>query len=1098
MAEERRLVTILFADVVDSTAMGESMDPEDVRALLGRLFEIAREAIEEHGGRVEKFIGDAIMAVFGLPTAHEDDAARALSAALDLRDRVRADPALGDRLPIRLGVNGGEVIATRDADAQQFLVTGDAVNTAARLQQGGEAWTILVGDRTVRAAGERFSFGPPLAIQAKGKGAPIAARSLEGRVEGPAKRRDGRLVGREADLAQLELVAQRSFDERRPYLVSIVAPAGVGKSRLLEEFLGRLDRETQVALAQCLPYGQRLTYWPMRSILLSIVGSADDISADELRNALLRWFQDAAEPDAERSADLLVATVGGPEVEGGDRLSLFAAWRRFIELAAERSPIVLVIEDLHWSSDSLLDLVEAILQPRVDVPLLMIALARPELLDRRPSWGGGRRNAVSIALQPLPSKAVAELVADLLGADDPQIIDAVVRRADGNPFYAGEIVRSLVDRVGLDGSPEAVAEAIASLPDTVHATVLARLDALEPPNRRAVQLGAVLGRTFEPAALCALDSSLSPVDAEAAIASLIDHDLLRPGSGSRVTFRHILIREVAYGTLPRAERARLHAAAGTWLETAAVAGHREEELAELVAFHLREATLLGSLLGDGASPEIGARAVSWLRRAAEAAAAGAAGVEAARHLNAALELAPREAQVELYERLGQVWVGGDQALEAFDRAYELTRELRMGPDHELRTLAQWLIVHTRWTGSVSAPADPDERERRYRELERIVSEAGNAISERSHLLAELALGFRTMPIDRPDPEASAMAAVHAEHALAKAEEVGDADLLSAALDAVVTAAISDDRPRAVMRLVERRFALADRVSTAERADALIVASWMHALLGELEAAERAADRAREGLVSGQASNWVLGATAWRILALHALGRWDEALVDATRAERSWLESELQAPWYALNGFMAAYAVAHARGDVVAADHWRELTDRIYERSDRSIRTTRLHGFVHGQAAPLVDQVVVAFRDFTGRLDYVHLVLGLLADQRHPVPTPALDAIVEYCEPRDQRLVTAQALRLRGIVGGSRADLEVALGTFEAMGARPYSARTRTELGLLTGDRDLVGRGLDALEALGDVVQAARVAQQLREGGSTVVRAGGVAEDPAVS
>ncbi|MEO7664567.1 MAG: adenylate/guanylate cyclase domain-containing protein, partial [Candidatus Limnocylindrales bacterium] len=579
MAEERRLVTVLFVDVVGSTSLGESLDPEDVRALLGRLFAIAREAVEQHGGRVEKFIGDAIMAVFGLPIAHDDDAARALSAAIALRDRVREDAGLRDRLAIRLGVNGGEVIASRDENAQEFMVTGDPVNTAARLQQAAEPWAILVGERTVRAAGDRFTFGPPTAIDAKGKANPIPARMLEG-TAGPATRaRHNRIVGRQADLLQLDLTAQRSFAERRPFLVSVVAPAGVGKSRLLEEFLDRLEPGVQVALAQCLPYGQRLTYWPMRGILLSIVGLPDDISPEDVRRHLVAWLRESGDTEPERTGELLAATIGASEVESADRVALFTAWRRLVELAAERAPLVLIIEDLHWSSDSLLDLVESILQPRVDVPLVMIALARPELLDRRPGWGGGRRNAVSISLEALPEAAVAELVGDLLGNPTPDIIEAVVARAEGNPFYAGEIVRSLTDQLGPDPDPLRVPAAIAALPDTVQATVLARLDSLGPGARRAVQLGAVLGRAFQARALPALDSDLSDDDVTAAIDALVDRDLVRASGRGLLTFRHILIREVAYSTLPRSERARLHAAAGTWLEAEASDSGREEELA---------------------------------------------------------------------------------------------------------------------------------------------------------------------------------------------------------------------------------------------------------------------------------------------------------------------------------------------------------------------------------------------------------------------------------------------------------------------------------------------------------------------------------------
>ncbi len=1080
MAEERRLVTVLFADVVGSTALGESMDPEDVRSLLGRLFEIAREVIEEHGGRLEKFIGDAIMAVFGLPTAHDDDAARALSAALDLRDRVQADPTLAERVPIRLGVNGGEVIATRDADAHQFLITGDPVNTAARLQQAGDPWTILVGDRTVRAAGDRFSFGPTLALEAKGKGAPVKARQLLGRQETPARRR-GRLVGRQADLDQLALVSRRAFDERRPFLVSVVAPAGVGKTRLLEEFLDGLAPTTRVATAQCLPYGQRLTYWPMRSILLSIVELTEGAAPGEVRSALVTWLRERSEPDPERTAELLVATVGGSEVEGGDRGALFNAWRRFVELAAERAPLVLVIEDLHWSSDSLLDLVEAILQPRADVPLLMIALARPELLDRRPAWGGGWRSTISISLEPLPTAAVAELVADLLGGDDPRIVEAVVQRAEGNPFYAGEIVRSLVERLGPAPDSEAVSGAIAALPDTVHATVLARLDALEPSVRRAVQLGAVLGRTFEPAALPAVDPSISTEIADEAVAALIDRDLLRPSGATALTFRHILIREVAYGTLPRAERARLHAAAGAWVEHEAVAGQREDELAELVAFHLREAVTLGRLLGEQASPDLVTRTVAWLRRAAEAAAAGAASAEAARHLNAAIELAPRELLADLYERLGQVWVGGDQAAEAFEHAYQLVRELDLGPDRELRTLAQGLVVGTRWIGSIGFRLAPADREQRYGEVERLL---GENVSEESRLHGLLALGFRPLTANRPTPDAVEAGQRHADAAVELAQRLGNVDLTSAGLDAATVTVFVRQQPRELLAYVERRLGLGDRLSTGERTDAEIVNAWMHALLGELPAAEQAAERARAGMTSGQASSWVLGATAWRVLVLFAQGRWDEALTDAARAERAWQESELAAPWYALNGLIAAHAVARARGDSIAADHWRELAYRIFERSGPETRTQHLQSYFTEDLDELAQRLIVNHLEWTGRYDYIFLAMALLADRRHPVPPEALDELLEYCAARDLLLVSSQARRLRGVLRGDRADLEAAIEELERIGARPFVARARAELGLLLGDREAVNAAVDALEALGDVEHAGRVAQQLRTGDGT--------------
>src|SRR5450432_344588 len=304
MTEERRLVTILFADVQGSTALGESLDPEDLRALLRRYYAIASEVIGDYGGTVEKFIGDAVMAVFGLPVAHGDDAERALGAALELRDRVRADPRLGDRLPIRLGVASGEVVARRDASAgEDFLITGDAVNTAARLQQQAEPWAILVAERSSLSAGG-FRFGPSARIDAKGKALPIPARVLVGRAA--KARRQLPMIGRDADLLQLELVARRVFTERRPFLVSIVAPAGTGKTRLVEALLDRLPEIAgggTVAIAQCLPYGQRLTYWPLRAVLSRLVGIDDDTPPEEARRMTAAWLQDRGVEGAAGVAD---------------------------------------------------------------------------------------------------------------------------------------------------------------------------------------------------------------------------------------------------------------------------------------------------------------------------------------------------------------------------------------------------------------------------------------------------------------------------------------------------------------------------------------------------------------------------------------------------------------------------------------------------------------------------------------------------------------------------------------------------------------------------------------------------------------------------
>ncbi len=526
MAEERRLVTVLCADATGSTALGEALDPEDVRALLARFYGIAREIIGAHGGTLEKFIGDAVMAVFGLPQAHSDDPQRALTAALALRDRTRSDAKIGARLPIRIGVSTGEVVATRDPSATDFLVTGDVVNVAARLQQAAESWGILAGERTVHAA-PGFEFGAPQRIQAKGKAEPIVALSLIGARPMPAIRQVP-IVGRDVDIAQLELVARRMSQEQRPFLVSLIAPAGIGKTRLVEEFLNRLPTivpHATVAIAQCLPYGQRLTYWPLRGVLFRLVGISEDTEPIVIREAVRSWAREVGIEGAERAADLLSATVGAGEVEVIDRDALFGAWRAMIEAAAKRRPLVLIFEDLHWSSDSLLDLFEFVMQPRGDTPVLMIALARAELLDRRPVWGGGRQNYVALTLQPLTDDALGALVGYILPGSPRSIVSKIVARAEGNPFYAGEIVRSIMERVTVLDNEAAVADALARLPDTVQATILARLDLLEPAARRVLQLGAVFGRAFRRLGIAALAPDLA-ADLSQLLGRLVDKDLI--------------------------------------------------------------------------------------------------------------------------------------------------------------------------------------------------------------------------------------------------------------------------------------------------------------------------------------------------------------------------------------------------------------------------------------------------------------------------------------------------------------------------------------------------------------------------------------------
>jgi hypothetical protein len=451
---------------------------------------------------------------------------------------------------------------------------------------------------------------------------------------------------------------------------------------------------------------------------------------------------------------------------------------------------------------------------------------------------------------------------------------------------------------------------------------------------------------------------------------------------------------------------------------------------------------------------------------------------AARHLNAAIELAPREELPALHERLGQIWNGGEQAAEAFERAYDLARELGVGTSEELRLLGQAMTVRARWTGSIGRQLTPDERDHRFDEVERLL-EATSDEQARVHGL--LAMAFRPMSTnDRATTAELATSSAWAERALALARKLDQPDLMSAALDASSVATLGDDRMTEVLDLVKQRYAIASRVSAGERTDSMIVEAWAESIRGNLVAAERAADQARAGLGEGQASAWVLGATAWRILALHALGRWDEAVVEGGRAEREWQESELQAPGFSLNGFIGLFGIARARGDVLAAAHWRELIGRIHTRTDPSIRNQRLVGYLNDDFPGLV-ALAVDFRSFTPRLDYIYFVLSHLADHRQAVPLPALEELIAYMTERDLALVATQAIRLRGLMREDERDLEAALAAFEGMDSRPFIARVHAELGLLRDDPALVELGLQELDALGDIDQAARIAAIRRSG-----------------
>ena len=754
-----------------------------------------------------------------------------------------------------------------------------------------------------------------------------------------------------------------------------------------------------------------------------------------------------------------------------DRTALFAAWRVAIELAARRSPLVLVFEDLHWASDSLLDLVEFIMQPRGDAAVLMIALTRPELLDRRPGWGGGRRNYVAMSLEPLNDDSVAQLVRSMVGASAPRLIERVVGRAEGNPFFAGEIIQSIRERVVSMTDGAAMEQALATLPDTIQATIQARLDLLGAEERRVLQLGAVFGRSFRADGIAVVGPELAS-DLEMLLDRLVGKDLIRPSAGDSFVFRHILIREVSYQTLLRAERAGLHAAAARGIE--ARAGGREDALAELIAYHFREAATLTSATKAAQLDvlEIRRKAVSWLKRAADVAAAGAATAEAARHLRAALELAMPDDLPELHERLGDV-SGGDEGAEASRTALRLCRELGRPFDQELRVLGSLLTRYTRFQGTVGNRPSEDEMQRLRADGRALVSRARDEQAIAGFLIADgfypFWRGAQATAADIAEAEASA------GRGLAIAERLDDPWLRSAALDALSSCAKARGAFAQSRQFAQKRLAFEERLDLHERLDAHTMVAWTSALLGDLANTDRSTASALGLFQSGQVHWWGLHSAAWRAYALTLLGRWDEALAVAEHARKIWAEGGLIPAAYCVHGFIAVLDVARARHDIQLVDRYRGVLDEILKHFAADSLFGRLRPYGRGDIDTLEAEVIGGFGMIPrSRQQLVERTLSLCSDLDRALAPEAIHPIVTSAAADGLKLLEAQARRALGICLRDSAELRRALALFEETAAVPYAARVRCEAALLTGNQSDLEAGIHVLEALGDLDQLARV------------------------
>jgi class 3 adenylate cyclase/tetratricopeptide (TPR) repeat protein len=739
--EERKVVTVVFCDLVGFTARSDRADPEDVGAMLRPFHARLRHEIEGVGGTLDKLIGDAVMAVFGVPAVHEDDPERAVRCALRMLDAIaelnRAHPALG--LAVRIGVNTGEALVALERGADSEGVVGDVVNTAARLQGVAPVNGVVVGEATWRATQAVFEYERLAPVEVKGKADPVPIWRVLGVRGRPgvdvSERPLTPLIGRDEELAALQHRYRQAFGEHRGQLVTLLGEPGVGKSRLVREFASFVDAQPELVAwrrGHCLSYGEAVSFWALGEIVKAQAGimESDDPRevAAKLATAVGAVAGDASEREwlkARLSPLVGLATVG--EAPAG-RDESFVAWRRFLHLVAGQGPLILVIEDLHWADPALLDFLEQLLDQVGAAGLLVVVTARPELLDRRPRWGEGRPNAATISLAPLDDEQTAMLLAALLGQSmlPAEVQSLLLERAGGNPLYAEEFARLLTDRGLLTRHGRLTRGSDLPLPESVQAVIAARLDTLAPEHKTLLQCAAVFGKVFWLGALAAMDG-VGEEELRRGLAQLERKELIRAVRLSAVegeleySFWHALIRDVAYAQIPRTSRSRRHRAAAVWIQD--LAGDRVADRAELVAYHFTKALvharaarepdlaqLEGSarhalvLAGDATMGLDVARAEAYYRQALELCPAGAPGrarvvaraaraafqagrvAEAAAAYQEAIDAFAAEGEVEgqgeALNRLSSVlWNQGEarRARDALLRAVELLEQAPPGP-----------------------------------------------------------------------------------------------------------------------------------------------------------------------------------------------------------------------------------------------------------------------------------------------------------------------------------------------------------------------------------------------------------------------------------
>ena len=1069
--EERKVVTVLFTDLVGFTSQAEKLDPEDVRATLSPYYSRLRAEIERFGGTVEKFIGDAVMAVFGAPVAHEDDPERAVRAALAIRDTV------GEDLQIRTAVNTGEALVALGARPSEGegIVSGDVVNTAARLQSAAPVNGILVGEGTYRATRHRIDYREAPPVDAKGKAEPVAvwevvaARArfgldVEERLRAP-------LIGRVRERTFLADALARCRAESAAQLVTLVGVPGIGKSRLVSELFNIVEEDPDLIFwrqGRSLPYGEGLSYWALGEIVKAQAGILESDAVEEVATKVTAMVESLIPDPVEREwieqhARTLAGLAGGAEQSSDRRIEAFAAWRRLLEALAEQGPLVLVFEDLHWADDGLLDFVDSLAEWVTDVPMLVVGTARPELLERRDGWGGGKRNAFTLSVGALSSDETAQLLATLLDQAllPAEVQAAVLRLAEGNPLYAEEYVRMLQDRgflVRSAGGWQLTQTDELPLPETVQGMIAARLDALAPAEKELVQDAAVIGKVFWPAALSALAPG-SHDAAGSALHALERKEFVRRDRRSAVAgetqyaFLHALVRDVAYGQIPRATRVDKHRLAAEWI--AALAPDRSEDRAEMLAHHYREALALSTAAGLDTTP-LRAPARAALADASTRAFSLNAWLAAEELALAAVELTesddPQRPHLLLRAARASTFSGTATYELATTAIQGFLEQGDVSHAAEGEALLSWISW---WLGDTKKSGEHADRAVELVQDEPVTSSSARAYAQKARVLSLAGREAESVEIGR--------------RAFAMAEEIGDRETASHALNSIGMSRVYLGELEGLDDL-KRSLALAEEaVAIDEVGKALNNLSNMLWAVGRL-------DEATEYRVAGR--DWALrngigGSLVWsdheEFLDFDVRGKLNEAVASARRCldvhDHKYLEGVARGQIARVAAIRGELAEALEQSEL-AVECARSVGDLQQLGPALAIRSYVLHVAGRDAAAREVVEEILSDKDMLRYLHWLPDLVIVLAEQGRGAELEAMLRPEHQANPWQDgaRAVAgnefARAAEVYRAIGahyleawaallaaerGQRVDLAGARAYFEHVGAAPYVRRCEAAL-----------------------------------------------------